>query len=167
MVTQSLKFSDTKMITTQIKIGSSAKTDMYSTYGFIYISADNRLAAPIKEMEKTSYPEEEGEHIYPLAKEDAFDYKVKFLIEGTTLNRVNSKVATFNAALKDTSSMLKKVEFYNPDRKVKIVGYANPISEATDFWYTALNEKTDSAMVELTIRVVKPSDCNFNYTPTT
>lgn len=153
----------TDMIKTDIHIAGGSKVDTYTAYGLIYISADNRLDAPDKEMDRTTYPEEDGEHVYPLAVKDAFDYKVTFLIDGTTLNSINSKISTFNSALVSSGGMFKKVTFYNYDRKVKIVGYPKRIPEAKDFWYTSLGEKTQSALVEFTIRVVDPTECSFNY----
>jgi hypothetical protein len=161
------------MIHTDIHIAGGSKVDTYSTYGLLYISADNRLDAPYKEMDKTTYPEQAGENVYPLAIKDAFDYKITFLVEGTTLNAINGRISTFNSAIISSGNMFKKVTFYNYDRRVKIVGYPQPIAEAKDFWYTSLgsdtqgNVKTQSAMVELVIRVVNPSECDFNYVPTT
>lgn len=157
----------TDMIRTDIHIAGGSKVDTYGTYGLLYVSADNRLDAPYKEMDKTTYPEQAGENVYPLAVKDAFDYKITFLIEGTSLNAINSRISTFNSAIISSSNMFKKVTFYNYDRKVKIVGYPTPIAEAKDFWYTSLGEKTQSALVEFQIRVVNPSECDFNYTPTT
>ena len=159
------------MIKTEIHIdevhSTNVKVDTYTTYGLIYISADNRLGAPYKEMDKTTYPEQDGENVYPLAVKDAFDYKITFLIEGKTLSSINAKISAFNTALINSSNMFRKVTFYNEDRKVVICGYPKPIDEAKDFWYTSLKEKTQSAMVEFVIRVVNPNECNFNYTPAT
>lgn len=155
------------MIKTDIYIDGGSKVDTYSTYGLLYISADNRFGAPYKEMDKTTYPEQDGEHIYPLAKKDAFDYKITFLVEGTSLTSINSRISTFNTALVNSSGMFKKVTFHNYDRKVKIVGYPKPIDEAKDFWYTSLGQKTQSALVEFVIHVSNPTECNFNYVPTT
>lgn len=164
-VTQFLKFTD--MIKADIHIEGGSKVDTYEAYGFIYISADNRLGAPYKEMDKTTYPEQDGENVYPLAVKDAFDYNVRFLVEGASLNSINNKISTFNSALVSNTNMFKKVTFYNYDRKVKIVGYPKPIAEAEDFWYTSLGEKTQSAIVPFTIRVVNPTECDFNFIPTT
>lgn len=155
------------MIRTDILIAGGSKVDTYTQYGLLYISADNRLGAPYKEMDKTTYPEEDGEHVYPLAKKDAFDYKITFLIEGAILDSINAKISAFNSALINNSGMFKKVTFYNYDRKVKIVGYPKPLAEAKDFWYTSLKEKTQSAMVEFVIRVTDPTECDFNYVPAT
>jgi hypothetical protein len=155
------------MIQTDIHIAGGSKVDTYTQYGLLYISADNRLDAPYKEMDKTTYPEEDGEHVYPLAVKDAFDYKITFLVEGKTLDSINSRISTFNSAIITAGGMFKKVTFYNYDRKVKIVGYPKPLAEAKDFWYTSLKNKTQSAMVEFTIRVTDPTECDFNYVPAT
>ena len=150
------------MINVDIHISGGSKVDTYGTYGLLYISADNRLDAPYKEMDKTSYPEQAGENVYPLAVKDAFDYKITFLVQGTTLNTINSRISTFNSAIITAGGMFKKVTFYNYDRNTKIVGYPKPIAEAKEFWYNSLGEKTQSAMVELVIRVTDPTECNFN-----
>lgn len=157
------------MIQTDIHIAGGSKVNTYTQYGLIYVSADNRYDAPYKEIDKTTYPEEAGVHVIPVAVKDEFDYKVTFLIEGTTLTSINSRISTFNAALisSATPPAFKKVTFYNYSRKVKIVGYPQPIPEAKDFWYTSLGSKTQSAMVEFTIHVVNPSECNFNDTSST
>lgn len=154
------------MITARIKIGAGNIVDTYSGYGLIYVSSDNRFDAPIKSIETTSYPEEEGEHINTNIVQDAFDYKVTFLIEGydtvngsSTLAYVNQKIAAFNSATR-LSGVLQPVTFYNDHKHIVIKGYAMPIEEATDFWKGGSG--SDAAMVELTIRVIKPSECNFN-----
>lgn len=160
------------MIRTDIHIAGGSKVDTYNTYGLLYISADNRLDAPYKEMDKTTYPEQAGENVYPLAVKDAFDYKITFLVEGNTLDSINSRISAFNSAIITAGGMFKKVTFYNYDRNTKITGYPKPIAEAKDFWYTSLGDRrqgvlpTQSAMVELIIRVVNPNECDFNYTTT-
>ena len=61
------------MIRVRLKIGDGEILDTIDGYGLIYISADSRFAAPIKEFEKTSYPEQEGENILAKTVSDAFD----------------------------------------------------------------------------------------------
>jgi hypothetical protein len=58
--------------------------------------------------------------------------------------------------------MANKVEFYNDYKRHKIVGYPQPISEATDFWRDRKNQLQDIVIVEFQIRVTKPSLCDFN-----
>lgn len=162
------------MINVRIKIGSGNVVDTYSQYGFAYLSSDDRLAAPLKALESTSYPDEEGKNFHPVTVDDAFDYKVVFLVEGTTvtsgstvLDYINAKIKAFNEALytKETGSdlkTLKQVEFYNDYKHIKIVGYAQPISEAKELWRDRNGNQANAAKVELKIQVAKPSLCDFN-----
>ena len=165
------------MITVRLKIGTDGTTQDTRDHGLVYISSDHRFAAELKEMDTTSYPEEEGEHIIPKAVDAPFDYTVKFYVnaEGTsggTLENANAKIATFNALIcpldiETGVRSVKPVTFYNDYKKVKIVGYPKPISEATDFWRDSKGHTHDVVVVEWTIRVVKPSSCDFNFSQTT
>ena len=125
------------------------------------------MGAPSKGYESTSYPEEEGEHIIPKTVGAPFDYKVKFFIQASSLENANDRIADFNALLftpvtgKDTK-IANVVEFYNDYKRHKIVGYPQPISEATDFWRDRKNQLQDIVIVEFQIRVTKPSLCDFN-----
>lgn len=165
------------MITVRIKIGDGVVTDSAS-YGLIYLDSDKRVGSPIKEFESTSYPEEEGEHINPKTVDAAFDYKVKFFVKADAvansdtdaqkkLKTVNAKIKSFNALLYAQASgsdvkTFKQVEFYNDYKRHKIVGYPQPIAEAEDFWRDRRNQVNDIAIVEWTIRVNKPSLCDYN-----
>lgn len=157
------------MIKVRLQIGSGDAVDTYAAYNFIYLSADNRFGAPVKELESTSYPEEPGKHYYNKTVSDAFDYKVKFLVDsGGSLTAVNSKIAAFNALLYSENATthvktLNKVIFFNDFKNVKIVGYAEPIAEATEFWKDRNGVSSSFAEVEFTIHVENPLDCNFNY----
>lgn len=159
------------MIKVRVKIGSGSIVDTETQYGLIYLDSDKRFGAPSKGFETTSYPEEEGEHVIPKAVDAAFDYKVKFFIQSTSLLNANSRIATFNSALHGTASATGekeyyRVEFYNDFKKHKIVGYPNEIAEATEFWRDPSNQVNDIVIVEWTIRVTKPSLCDFNLTTT-
>lgn len=159
------------MIKVRVKIGEGSVVDTESTYGLIYLDSDKRFGSPSKGFETTSYPEEEGEHIIPKAVDAAFDYKVKFFIQSTSLINANSRISTFNSALHTTATELGEkeyyqVEFYNDFKKHKIVGYPNEIAEATEFWRDPSNQVNDIVIVEWTIRVNKPSLCDFNLTTT-
>lgn len=153
------------MITVRLKIGDGEIQDTQD-FGFIYLDSDKRVGAPSKGFEATSYPEEEGEHILPKTVDDAFDYKVKFFIQGTTLENANAKIAAFNASLHGEPNELGlktyyPVVFYNDYKRHKIVGYPSEISEATDFWRDKTDQVNDIVVVEWTIRVSKPSLCEF------
>lgn len=155
------------MIKVRVKIGSGEIVDTEDEFGFIYLDSDKRLGAPSKGFESTSYPEEEGEHVIPRTVDAAFDYKVKFFVQATSLENANSKIATFNESLHDepTSTGEKEyyqVEFYNDFKRHKIVGYPNEIAEASEFWRDPSNQVNDIVIIEWTIRVNKPSLCDFN-----
>lgn len=135
------------------------------TWKLIYVSADNKVSAPIKPFEKTAYPEQEGENIYNKTVDDAFDYKVTWLIKAK-LNNANAIISDFNSKIMNNNNGIKefrRVTFYNDYKKVKIVGIPSPISDATEFWRDANGKQHDIVMVEWTIRVDKPSLCDFNY----
>lgn len=154
------------MITVRLKIGDGEIVDT-QTFGFIYLDSDKRVGAESKGFESTAYPEEEGEHILPKAADDAFDYKIKFFIQATSLKDANQLITEFNESLHDTPDELglktyHQVTFYNDYKRHKIVGYPNEIPEATDFWRDHRNQVEDIVIIEWTIRVTKPSLCDFN-----
>jgi hypothetical protein len=155
------------MIKVQLQIGDGAIYDTFDKYGFIYMSADTVFAPPVKEFERTQYPEEDGEHIHPSLLYEPFDYNVKFFISATQgIGNANQKIADFNKQLYNINTngirMLKKVTFYNDYKKVKIVGYAKPIKDATEFWRDNEGKQFDIVCVEWKIRVTNPSECDFN-----
>ena len=156
------------MIRVRLQIGDGNIADTADNYGLVYISADSRFDAPIKAFEKTSYPEEEGEHILNKTVSDAFDYKVTWFIQANgSLGNANAVIAKFNTLLYDQVDDIKtfkQVTFYNDYKKVKIVGTPSPIQEATDFWRDAKGKQHDVVCVEWVIRVSKPSLCDFNLT---
>jgi hypothetical protein len=156
------------MIKAQIKIGSDGEfKDTYDTYGLCYIEADKTVGPSAKDFEATSYPEEEGENILPKSVDEAFDFKVVFLVEAhDDLGQVAARVKAFNAALyaateESDTKEFKQVSLQIPTRNITVVGYPKPISSATDYWYDSDNNKADAALVEFTIRVNKPSLCTF------
>ena len=153
------------MIRVRIKIGNGEIVDTQSL-GLIYLDSDKRLAPPTKGFETTAYPEEEGEHILPKTVDDAFDYKVKFFIQADSIEDANTKIYAFNSMLHGEPDSLGskefyQVTFYNDYKRHKIVGYPSPIDEATDFWRDPSNQVNDIVVVEWTIRVTKPSLCEF------
>lgn len=157
------------MIKSRIQIEDGTIYDFESMFGFVQISSDNILAAPIKAFEQTSYPEKSGVNILPLTVEDTFDYKVKFFVSAKGgLENANWKIAEFNDAITTKISddtdikRIKQITFYNDYKKVKIVGYPTPISNATEFWRDLKGKQHDVVCVELTIKVTEPSLCNFN-----
>jgi len=156
------------MIRVRLQIAGGNILDTADNYGLVYVSADNRFDAPIKEFEKTSYPEEEGEHILAKTVSDAFDYKVTWFVKADgSLGNANAIIARFNSLLYTQDGDIKtfkQVTFYNDYKKVKIVGTPSPIQEATEFWRDAKGKHHDVVCVEWIIRVSKPSLCDFNLT---
>lgn len=156
------------MIRVRLKIDGSEILDTIDGYGLVYVSSDHRFEAPLKEFEKTSYPEEEGEHILAKTVSDAFDYKVTWFVKADgSLDNANAVIARFNSLLYTQDGDIKtfkQVSFYNDYKKVKIVGTPSLIQEATEFWRDANGKQHDVVQVEWVIRVSKPSLCDFNLT---
>lgn len=155
------------MITSRIQIEGDKKIyDTESLFGFVQIESDNIFGAPIKAFEKTTYPEQSGEHIYPISVADAFDYKVKFFISAKGgLETANWKIEEFNSSIcteVEGTKTFKRISFYNDYKGVKIVGIPSPISQATEFWRDKSGKQHEVVCVELVIRVDKPNLCNFN-----
>lgn len=156
------------MINGRLKIGTGVLKDIFAEWGLIYVSSDNRFEAPTKGFVSTSYAEEAGEHIDPRTMPAAFDYKVKFLVMAPNQNLANAnvKIAAFNRALYDIATTnlrtYKQVTFYNDYKRVKIVGYPQPIEEATEFWRDKKGKQHDCVQVEWTIRVNDPTLCDFS-----
>lgn len=156
------------MIKVRLQIANGDILDTADKFGLVYISADSRFDAPIKEFEKTSYPEQEGENIIAKTTSDAFDYKVAWFIKADgSVDNANAVIARFNSLLytqEDDIKIFNQVTFYNDYKKIKIVGTPSPIQEATEFWRDANGKQHDVVCVEWMIRVSKPSLCDFNLT---
>lgn len=157
------------MIRVRLQIGDGEILDTFESWGFIYMDADERTEAPIKKREATSYSEEAGEHLDPRTVQDAFDYKVKFLVEcpNKNMQNANAKIEAFNKALYTSAynsdiRTYKEVAFYNDYNRVKIVGLPEPIAQPTDFFRRQDGSALDCAQVELKIRVCDPTKCDFS-----
>lgn len=154
------------MIKVRLQIGEGGIYDTMEKWGLVYISSDHRFAAPFKEFEKTSYPEQEGENILAKTVSDAFDYKVTWFVKADgSLGNANAVIVRFNSLLytqEGDVKTFKQVTFYNDYKKVKIVGTPSLIQEATEFWRDANGKQHDVVCVEWVIRVSKPSLCDFN-----
>ena len=154
------------MINVRIKIGDGAIEDSFSAHKLIYIDADNRTEAPIKKRDASSYVEQAGDNTDPRTVQDAFDYKVQFIIDGQDkdLKRVNSIIAAFNKKLytQEADSDIrtyKEVTFYNDFKPCKIVGLPEPIAECKEFKKS--RNGYEFAQVEFVIHVSDPTKCNF------
>lgn len=157
------------MIRVRIKIGEGQIQDTYEAYGLIYKEADNRMEAPVKKHDASSYVEQAGENVDSRTVQDAFDYKVQFIVEAPNRNleNANSVIATFNRALYEPSQdsdirVYKEVTFYNDYKRVKIVGIPEPITEAESLFRRKNGEVMDCAVVSFTIRVCDPAKCDFD-----
>ena len=154
------------MLTARIKIGDDQIRDT-QYYGLVYVSSDSRFAPDSKDFDVTTYPEQEGENVNPKTVDAPFDYKIKFYVKAEgKLENANQKIKAFNELLYDKGSdgikTYKQVYLYNDYKKVLIVGYPKPIATPTQFWRDHTGETHDVVVVEWTIRVVKPSLCDFN-----
>lgn len=156
------------MIKVRIKIGDGDILDTFGGHKLIYMDADNRTEAPIKERTKSAYIEEAGEHTDPRTVQAPFDYKAQFIIDGqnTNLGSVNAIIAAFNQKLYTQAvgsdiRVYKEVTFYNDDKRVKIVGLPEPIAEPKEMKHS--RSGYDYAEVELKIHVDDPTKCDFNY----
>ena len=154
------------MIKVRLQIANGDILDTADNYGLVYVSADSRFAAPIKQREVTTYAEQEGENTSTKTVDDAFDYKVTWFIKADgSLNNANDTIARFNSLLYTQDGdvkTFKQVVFYNDYKKVKIVCTPSPIQEATEFWRDQSGKQHDGVQVEWVIRVSKPSLCDFN-----
>lgn len=154
------------MINVRIKIGDGAIEDTFAAHKLIYIDADNRTEAPIKKRDVTTYAEQAGDNTDPRTVQDAFNYKVQFIIDGQDkdLKRVNSIIAAFNKKLYTQPAnsdirTYKEVTFYNDFKPCKIVGLPEPIAECKEFKKS--RNGYEFAQVELVIHVSDPTKCNF------
>ena len=157
------------MIKVRIKIGDGAIEDTFTAHKLIYMDSDNRTEAPIKKRDTTSYIEQAGDNTDPRTVQDAFDYKVTFIIDGhdKDLKRVNDIIAAFNKKLYTQKSgsdirVYKEVTFYNDFKPHKIVGLPEPIAECKDFKKS--RNGYEFAQVEFVIHVSDPNLCDFNTT---
>lgn len=154
------------MINVRIKIGDGAIEDTFTAHKLIYTDADNRTEAPIKKRDASSYAEQAGDNTDPRTVQDAFDYKVQFIIDGQDkdLKRVNFIIAAFNKKLYTQEEgsdirVYKEVTFYNDFKPHKIVGIPEPIAECKEFKKS--KNGYEFAQVELVIHVSDPTKCNF------
>ena len=159
------------MINVRIQIGDGAIEDTHTAHKLIYLEADNRTEAPIKKRDVTTYAEQAGDNTDPRTVQDAFDYKVRFIIDGQDkdLKRVNSIIAAFNKKLytQEANSDIrtyKEVTLYNDFKPCKIVGLPEPIAECKEFKKS--RNGYEFAQVEFVIHVSDPTKCNFNLTNT-
>lgn len=155
------------MIQSRLQIADGDILNLYDGYKLIHIETDTRFEAPIKKRDTTSYAEEAGEHTDPRTVQDAFDYKVTFIVEAPNKNLTNANavIDEFNRKLYTQDGEIrtyKEITFYNDFKRIKIVGLPEPIQEAKSLYRRQNGEVMDCAQVEWTIRVSDPTKCDFN-----
>lgn len=153
------------MIKVRVQIDNGDIVDIFEQYGLVFIKSDTLFEAPIKKMEATSYPEEEGEHLTGKTVSDAFDYKVTFFVQTNSISNANEIINQFNKELYTQvgdMKIFKCVSFYDDYKKVKIVGFPSLLSEGKDFFRDTKGKQYDIVLTEWKIRVMKPSLCDFN-----
>lgn len=157
------------MITCRIQIENGQILDTYEGHKLIYMESDNRTEAPIKKRDTSSYAEQAGENTDRRTVQDAFDYKVQFIIEAPNKNlqNANAVIAAFNRKLYTQPAnsdirIYKEITFYNDYKRVKIVGIPEPIAEPKELYRRQNGEAMDCAVVVLTIHVSDPTKCDFN-----
>lgn len=156
------------MIKVRLQIGNGKPLDTAEHYGLVYLNGSRRFEAPLKEIEKTSYPEQEGENSINKTVRDAFDYEIEWFIQCySSFNNANEVIAAFNTKLYTQEGdvmTFNQVSFYDDYKRVLIVGRPSLIDEASEFWRDRQGKLHDVVKVKWTIRVTKPSLCNFNLT---
>lgn len=155
------------MIQSRLQIADGDILNLYDGYKLIHMDTDTRFEAPIKKRDTTSYAEEAGEHTDPRTVQDAFDYKVTFIVEAPNKNLTNANavIDEFNRKLYTQDGEIrtyKEITFYNDFKRIKIVGLPEPIQEAKSLYRRQNGEVMDCAQVEWTIRVSDPTKCDFN-----
>ena len=155
------------MIQSRLQIADGDILNLYDGYKLIHMETDTRFEAPIKKRDTTSYAEEAGEHTDPRTVQDAFDYKVTFIVEAPNKNLTNANavIDEFNRKLYTQDGEIrtyKEITFYNDFKCIKIVGLPEPIQEAKSLYRRQNGEVMDCAQVEWTIRVSDPTKCDFN-----
>lgn len=155
------------MIQSRLQIADGDILNLYDGYKLIHMETDTRFEAPIKKRDTTSYAEEAGEHTDPRTVQDAFDYKVTFIVEAPNKNLTNANavIDEFNRKLYTQDGEIrtyKEITFYNDFKRIKIVGLPEPIQDAKSLYRRQNGEVMDCAQVEWTIRVSDPTKCDFN-----
>lgn len=157
------------MIKSWIQIGDGAVEDFHKRWGFIYLSSDNRFAAPERKRDSTSYAEEAGEHVDPRTVDDVFDYSARFLIEtpNKDLVNANSRIRAWNEAVRERENgsdvkRCRTVTFHNDYKRVRIVGIPEVIGQVDEKDFYRRQDGMDCVVVTLTIHVSEPRLCDFD-----
>lgn len=153
------------MILAQIEFEDGTRIDTHKKWDMIYVSSDNILNPPTAQLETITYPEEDGEHVWPQTRLEPFDFNVKFLVQS---KNANSAIQGFNESVFEHtkgSRTAKKVALIIPYKRLKLVGYFTHISKA-DKHYRVRGNEVQCVEVKASFRVAYPSECDFLYVNT-
>lgn len=137
--------------------------DSYDRYRWVYADSDDIMGAPMKDNEKTEF--EKGRLDYTKKYyEESFDYKITFVANGADTNKDNAANSYLRKFMSDihTDDEMNEITFYDKRKGVKIVGIYKDIKES-DFHRSVGFE--DCLKIELTLRVLEPQKCEFDYKP--
>lgn len=141
--------------------GGATVHDSYDRYRWVYADSDDAMGAPLKENDKVEF--ENGKAAYTNKyHEKEFDYKITFVASGANTdkdNAVNSYIGKFMDDI-HTGERMNEITFYDPRKGLKIVGIYKDIEES-NFHRRAGIE--DCVKIELTLRVLDPRKCDFDY----
>lgn len=133
--------------------------DIVENLGVFFLGCSNIFGAPLKKCATSSYVEESGEHSAGTAVKDAFDFTLRIGVS-TQNATANSVIADINELI-SRSGKLGEMTIELKDKRLKIVGYPESISEVKKFYRIKGSE--DFAEIEMKIRVTNPDLCDFNY----
>lgn len=152
------------MIRWRIQIAQGEMADIFAKWGLIPLSIDNRLAAPLKSQDVTSYAGQSGENVDSRAVKAAFDFKAKFAVYTHGGKKATTLIKAFNDAIlvrrAGTDIYDKQVVALYDHKSRKIVGLAQPLGEEPEKFVKVNGEQF--AVVELTLRVTDPEACSFD-----
>lgn len=160
------------MITARIQIEDGEIKDTLE-YGLIVKKSDTIFEAPIKQQDKTSYPEEPGEHVDNRTVLDAFDYNVEFVVIAPNydMSNANAIIEQFNKLLyrQDDSGVriYKEITYFDDYKRCKIVGLPSPLTSPESFYRRQDGTEMDCVEIKLKIRVTDPTKCVFNVSQNT
>lgn len=141
--------------------GGDSVHDSYDRYRWIYVDSDDAFSAPLKENDKVAY--ENGGLAYTNKyHEKEFDYKINFVARGVNRTEDDAANAYLNTFMEDihTGEEMNEITFYNPYKGVKIVGVYKEVEEKN---FLRREGVEDCVRIELTLRVLDPSKCDFDY----
>lgn len=157
------------MIRVGIQIGNGEIEDSYDKYGLIYVSSDNRFAAPTKGMLMESIAEMAGAVTDGKTTDDVFEYKTTFLLkcQNNDHEDANQYIKALNELMYDREpdsdiKIFKEWTIHNPYKKCRITGIPKPIEEPTFFLRDYKGNIHDAVEINLILNVMNPNKCDFS-----